>query len=393
MQHTADGDTAYALSDAAGRPHWSRSAEGTVTSFIHEPAETAGRLQAVTEESADSGSRVRERLTYGAATDDDLKNRNLAGAVIRHCDNAGFTETFSIALTGHPLKREQQQLPPYSPAPDWSGSNEPETEGPLTLSGTYDATGSPLTQTNAAGVTTISLYDVSGAVRESRLRYAGSTGEPEKERVTLRNILRRANGVVLSQMAGNGILETFIYDDLTQLLSRHTVQRQPGHPLGALVISDLCYTYDPTRNILSLENIGADPSWHNNQQITGRRVYGYDTLYRLTSATGRERVMSTQRRGPLPRERTDPTAGSTGARIQKSISMTTATTCSYRHITERSHGRVIQRCRCKATGVCCGKAGRPRSPTRTRLTCWADGAGLWRTDGLWHCTRTVSSEA
>lgn len=308
--HTADGDTSYSFSDAAGRPLWNRSAQGTVNIFTYEPPGTAGRLLMVTEAGTGDGPRVRERCSYAAADDADAKARNLAGAAVVLCDNAGVTETFSVALTGQPLEGEQRLLLADAPEPDWSAVSQPATEAPLPVSGTYDSTGNRLSQTNAAGVTISTAYDVSGAVRGTRVRYSPEPGAPAEEVVTMRDILYRADGVVLSQTAGSGITETFAYDDRTQYLTRHVVRRPEGHPSGALLLSDLHYDYDPAGNILSLEDKGADPAWHNNQQATRWREYGYDTLYRLTSATGRERVAASQRRGPLPRERVDRTAGS-----------------------------------------------------------------------------------
>ncbi|MGN7915827.1 hypothetical protein ACTJJI_26200, partial [Enterobacter sp. 22466] len=117
MLHTADGDATYTLSDAAGRPLWTRNAQDTVNSFTYEPAGTAGRLLTVTEVSADGGTRVRDRLSYVAADDADAKARNLAGTAAVRYDNAGLTETLSVALTGQPLKSEQRLLPAGAPAP------------------------------------------------------------------------------------------------------------------------------------------------------------------------------------------------------------------------------------------------------------------------------------
>ncbi|MHA1057142.1 RHS repeat domain-containing protein [Enterobacter mori] len=311
--HTADGDASFSLTDAAGRPLWARSAQGAVSTFTYEAPETAGRPLTVTETATTQDgtprSRVRETFHYGPA-DADHRARNLAGALTVHRHNAGYSGLLALSLTGQPLSTEEQLLPADAELPDWSDGAEPETEAPLTTGGTYDATGAPLTQVNAAGVTTVTAYDVSGAVSENRLRYAGTAGEPERDIVTLRDILYRADGVVLSQTAGSGILETFVYDDLTQFLSRHTVQRPAGHPLGALVISDLHYAYDPAGNILQLNEMATQTQWHRNRVTDGRRVYAYDTLYRLISATGRERVMRAQRSGPLPRELTHSTAGS-----------------------------------------------------------------------------------
>ncbi|MHA1053686.1 RHS repeat domain-containing protein [Enterobacter mori] len=301
--HTADGDASLALTDTAGRSLWARSAQGTVSTFTYEAPETAGRPLSVTETATTEGggtvSRVRETFTYGPA-DGTHRARNLAGALTVHRHNAGCSRLLALSLTGQPLSTEEQLLAPEAALPDWPGSEAALEVSRLTTRGTYDATGAPLTQTNAAGVTTVTAYDVSGAVRESRLRYAGTAGEPEQDVVTLTDILYRADGVVLSQTAGNGITQTYEYDPKTQRLRRHTVQRPAGHPQGAQVISDLHYAYDPAGNILTLNEMATDAQWHRNRMTDGMRTYAYDTLYRLVSATGRERLPDTAR-GPQTR--------------------------------------------------------------------------------------------
>ena len=124
------------------------------------------------------------------------------------------------------------------------------------------------------------------------------------EVTTLKDILYRADGAVLSRTSGNGVTQTYRYDPCTQRLACHTVQRPAGHPLGAMVISDLYYGYDPAGNILTLNEAATQTQWHRNRVTDGRRAYAYDTLYRLVSATGRERLADTAR-GPQARLQAD----------------------------------------------------------------------------------------
>lgn len=288
--HTADGDGSLTLNDAAGRPLWSRNAQGTVTTVQYEDAGEGGRPAFLTETvTGIAEGRVRERYGYHPLTDEAVRARNLAGALAEHYDNAGVTRPLSVSLSGQLLASEQQLLKPEAGEADWpvpSGSS-PDLEAPLTVSGTYDATGAPLAQTNAAGVTTVSAYDIRGAVSETRLQYQDTSGQ--QDIITLKDILYRADGVVLSQVAGNGVTEKYTYDPQTQYLTRHTVSRPDTHPQGILLISDLHYTCDPAGNIIFLEDKGTDPVWYNNRRVTGLREYTYDSLYRLISATGRER--------------------------------------------------------------------------------------------------------
>lgn len=287
MLHTADGDSSLTLTGAAGQPLWSRNAQGTVSVVTYETAGNGGRPVSLTETATGGAARIREQYEYASLTDAVAKAHNLAGALTAHHDNAGISRPLSVSMTGQPLQSDQRLLKPAITEPDWATLTAADTEASLTISGTYDATGTPLTQTNAAGVTTLTAYDISGAVKEARLQYEDK--ERIKEVITLKDIIRRADGVVLSQAVGNGITDSYKYDPQTQLLARHLTQRPADHALGPLLISDLHYDYDPAGNIISLEDKGTDPGWYNNQQATGLRKYGYDSLYRLVSAKGRER--------------------------------------------------------------------------------------------------------
>ncbi|EKT4466545.1 hypothetical protein QEL93_001942 [Pseudomonas putida] len=287
--HTADGDAAFTLPDVAGRPLWARNAQGTVSTAAYEAANAGGRPLSLSETALGApAGRVREQYAYAPLAEAKWQALNLAGSQVELRNNAGISRPLSVSLTGQPLAAEQRLLKVEIETPDWSTTTADDTEAPLSIAGTYDATGAPLAMTNAAGITSLTDYAINGAVTQTRLVYReqGST----KETVTLTAIQYRADGLVLSQTAGNGVIDRYEYDAKTQRLSRHLTERPKGHPQGPLVISDLHYRYDPVGNITRLEDQGADPTWHANQQATGLREYTYDTLYRLASATGRERT-------------------------------------------------------------------------------------------------------
>jgi len=311
MIHTADGDETYSVADAAGRSIWSRSAQGTVNTLSYEAAAVGGRLLRITEAAMGVTPRVREAFTYAPEDDAEMKSHNLAGATIRHYDNAGYMEVFDISLTRQVLKRVRRLMMAEAELPDWGAPSPPETEMPLAINVTYDATGYALTQTNAAGVKVVMAYDVSGAVSETHLRYVITPGISQQETITLKSVLYRADGVMLSQTAGNGVVETYKYDPQTLYLTRRLAARPAGHPSGAAVINDLHYAYDPAGNILSLKEMATNVRWHSNRMTDGQRTYSYDTLYRLVLATARERLADTAR-GPQTRLKADG-SGSTGA--------------------------------------------------------------------------------
>ncbi|MFJ4153539.1 RHS repeat-associated core domain-containing protein [Pseudomonas sp. NPDC089752] len=282
--HTADGDAALTLIDSADRPLWTCNAQGTLTRTLYEAVKDGGRPIGTEEQPAGGPARLRERSQYAPA-DAEHRQRNLAGIAILMHDNAGRLQTCALSLTDQPLETRQRLLRPEADQPDWGGDSERELETqPLIVMAHHDALGSVLRQTNAAGVTTVTTYAVSGAVSETRLRHGAD------ETRVLETIERRADGKVLSQTAGNGVVDTYVYSPRSRRLAQHRTERPSSHPLGALVICDLHYVYDPAGNILGLDDQGTDPEWHSNQEANGLREYRYDSLYRLVSATGRERA-------------------------------------------------------------------------------------------------------
>ncbi|HGM5581148.1 TPA: RHS repeat-associated core domain-containing protein [Pseudomonas putida] len=280
---TADGDTSLSLADASGRPLWACNAQSTCHWHTYEAPEQGGRKSAVFEHPAAGVARMRERLVYAATTDTE-RQRNLAGVTLKHFDNAGLTHTTLMSLVSEPLETQQRLLPPEAEQPDWTGSSEDDLEeDPLVTVNRYDATGDVLACTNAVGVTSTKTLDVSGAVSQTHLRQGA------KEAIALAAVTRRADGVVVAQTSGNGVVELYSYSPTSQRLIQHRTERPAGHASGYLLISDLHYSYDPAGNILALDDQGADPQWHDNQQSGGLRKYAYDTLYRLVEASGRER--------------------------------------------------------------------------------------------------------
>ncbi|MEN5305448.1 RHS repeat-associated core domain-containing protein [Pseudomonas sp. TWI628] len=281
--HTVDADATLALTDSAGRALWASNAQGTVLAHAYEHDSAGGRLVEVCEQAAGDVKRQRERLDYGEPLA-ARRSHNLAGECVAHFDNAGVMYTHSLSLGGRALETCQQLLRPQAQQPDWAGSSEQELEPPLRVINRMDAVGARLEQVNAVGVSTRSVYDVSGAVAQTWM------GQGAGETLVLKAVQRRADGVPLSQTAGNDVTDTYAYSARSQYLSRHRTYRRGDHPQGKLEISDLHYTYDPVGNILSLDDQGASPTWHRNTRADGLREYGYDTLYRLVSASGRERI-------------------------------------------------------------------------------------------------------
>lgn len=282
--HTADGDATFTLKDSANRPLWAHNASATSNMFVYEAPAAGGRLTTVVEQAAAGLPRQRERFRYAPA-DTANRDRNLAGSLVGQFDNAGLSHTRSRSLTDQVLETQRQLLHAEAGLPDWASGSEDELETPpLLMTAHYDATGALLESTNAAGVTTLTAYDIGGSACVASMR------QGENQAVVFKDVQRRADGAVLSQTAGNGVVDSYAYSPFTPRLIHHQTARPADHPQGELVICDLHYHHDPAGNLLALDDQGADPTWHRNQQVSGLREYTYDTLYRLVSATGRERA-------------------------------------------------------------------------------------------------------
>ncbi|BDM22165.1 RHS repeat-associated core domain-containing protein [Pseudomonas sp. LRP2-20] len=282
VQQTADGDAVITLNDSAGRALWSLNAQGTAQCTQYEAPLNGGRHIATLERPAGGPGRLRERLRHADASASN-RQHNLAGTVFEHFDNAGVVRTCAQSLTAKVLEAQRRLLRPEADLPDWAGTSEGELEPPLLTMARHDAVGAILADTSSAGICTLSTYDISGALSNTLLSHG------ERKAIALKAVQRRADGRVLSSTAGNDVVDTYVYSPTTHRLISHQTARPGKHPLGGLVISDLHYQHDPVGNLLSLEDRAAKRQWHRNLETEGLREFRYDSLYRLASATGRER--------------------------------------------------------------------------------------------------------
>ena len=86
---------------------------------------------------------------------------------------------------------------------------------------------------------------------------------------------------------GNNSKTVYSYDKDSFRLSRLETVNLDGK------VQDLNYTYDPVGNISTIINLAEDTIFFNNQKVEPSNGYGYDALYRLTFATGREHIGQT----------------------------------------------------------------------------------------------------
>ena len=163
---------------------------------------------------------------------------------------------------------------------------------PYRSSRTYGPLGTVLSQTDAGDHQQQSRYDIAGQLKQVELRLKGS---PNWQPV-LKDAQYNAAGQIIEQRAGNDVLSTWTYDPADGRLCTQRAQKNAEPAL-----QDFEYFYDRVGNIIRIDDHTFKPIYFANQLIDGHRDFTYDSLYRLTSATGYDDALPSDVPGrPLP---------------------------------------------------------------------------------------------
>ncbi|MCZ6249652.1 RHS repeat domain-containing protein [Vibrio parahaemolyticus] len=231
------------------------------------------------------------------------KAHNLAGQCISHYDTAGLVQTDSIALTGVALSVSRRLLKDADNpdvVADWQGGdasvwNEQLSKEDYVTLTTTDATGTVLTTIDTKGNVQRVAYDVSGLMSGSWLTLKGKA-----EQTIVKSLTYSAAGQKPREEQGNGVVTTYSYEPETQRLIGIKTERPTGHALGAKVLQDLRYEYDPVGNVVTINNDAEETRFWRNQKVVPENTYTYDSLYQLVQATGREMANAGQQSNHLP---------------------------------------------------------------------------------------------
>ena len=286
-RESSDSGEQVTLFDAAGRPAWTRDGRGTVQTVAYDEL---GRPESGCEQlSGSEDIRVSWRSGYGDAgpADDGSRGNNLRGINVAQYNDGGLLQINSVALSGAVLSQTQRFLASAESLPDWpedDTARETLLEADVyTTTTAVDARGATLSQTDAAGHKLAWRNDVSGHVCYQDVTPAG--GETQ---TLLAGITWSAAGQVLAEAAGNGVTTTYGYDPQNQWLATMTARRADNTTLQAL-----SYGYDFTGNVTSMSDGSVASRYYRNQATSGARLFTYDALYQLLSATGRENATNT----------------------------------------------------------------------------------------------------
>jgi insecticidal toxin complex protein TccC len=260
----------------------------------------SGRLSALATHSPGADPTVVQRFFWGDNSPDS-RGRNLAGQCVRHYHQAGLTSLQAASITGLALDSSRRLLKDDQ-GPGWDADCESEWAerldvGQYSTQASFDAVGAPVTMTDAKGNRQRMSYDVSGRTLQTWMKAAGQA----REQVIIKAASYTAAGMMSVEEHGNGVVVRNRYDEATQALNSAHI----GYLDGRRDLRDLRYEYDPVGNLLAITNMAHATQFWRNQKVEPQQTYTYDSLYRLTQATGRE--MANARRS----SRTLPAAGPT----------------------------------------------------------------------------------
>lgn len=238
-----------------------------------------------------------EYIIYGEGHGDnpsDDKVFNLRGKPVILYDTAGKVTTADYDFKGNLLTSSRTFAKDYKKTPNWPDV-DPDSlliEGDdytFTSITEYDALNRPTKQIAPDGRITIPQYNPA-AFLEKVILHKDASDEDGIEYV--KNINYDAKGQRTRIQYGNGVSTRYDYEPETfRLTKMYTTRLSPsgeGAGGGPNVLQDLNYAYDPTGNIIQIEDKAIPVQFFNNQKIEGKNEYTYDALYRLIYANGRE---------------------------------------------------------------------------------------------------------
>lgn len=232
--------------------------------------------------SGDAQPHCVERLEYGAYSVAEAA-LNRCGRVIRHDDGGGsvFHERYGVhgevALQTRRFRQWDAVLD--WPQPEAQREARLELERFATTAG-FNALGERLYHTDAKGHRVEYAYGVDGQTTGVFLVLKGSVRQCLSDQYRY-----NAAGQLLHQRAGNGVVRTLHYHPCDGRC-RQMIAHLPG--AAAQRLQDVQYDYDPVGNIVRIDDREQLTHWSRNTRVDALSTYEYDTLSRLTKASGRE---------------------------------------------------------------------------------------------------------
>ncbi|NKL24485.1 SpvB/TcaC N-terminal domain-containing protein [Rhizobium leguminosarum] len=265
-----DGKPALKLYDFSGQPvtEWDRRGYERIILFdaLRQPVST--RVKGL------SLDQTVERTIYGTQA-----SRNNVHKPVEQYDQSGIRRTEGYNIAGNPADRSVQYRMDYATEANWDDPRAVQLQKAVYRSDlTYTAQSNPLDTRYHNGAVLSRIYTRNSWMQALHLM-------PEAGGAATAIIPRMEyapnGGPVLIEL-GTGAISRFTYDPETLRLERLVTRTA-----DQTAVQDLGYTYDPVGNVMAVANPLGVPG--STGPASGDAEFAYDSLYRLTSATGREK--------------------------------------------------------------------------------------------------------
>ncbi|KAB8194366.1 hypothetical protein FKV24_006005 [Lysobacter maris] len=267
-----DSGTRVAFNDALGRLVHQWDGRGV---HSRRDYDAMNRITGIYVDGALGLQQVVERLSYGtdAAT-------NSIGRRVELRDASGVLSEGPFDLGGKPVSSRFQLRVDYVDEVDWSPGKTVALEPARTTLSERNAFEQLIDKTCADGSRQRNDYYAIGWMASADLTLAGATAPSQ----VLAQAVYSPEGKRASAQLGSDLLAVRRYEDSTgRLLGIDTSRRGDGKALQRIA-----YTYDPVGNVTCAEDATVPLVFCNQSQIGPRQDYGYDAIYRLRQASGRE---------------------------------------------------------------------------------------------------------
>jgi RHS repeat-associated protein len=272
FQHSIDAGDRWSLVDVLGQPLWRRDARGQL---IETEYDVLRRPVAVRVTPPGGPAYVAEKIVWGE--DAPASVPYARGRVYQRFDGAGIATSEAYDFKGNLETSSRQLASDYHVSPDWSADPPLDAEI-LRITTRFDALNRPVQITAPEGSVITPRYNEAALLDRVHAVVHG-TDLPLIDAIDYNE-----KGQRTSMLYAGAARSTFEYDRYTlRLAALNTTRTSDGHALQRL-----SYTYDPTGNIVQIDDAVIAPVWRDGQLTDGTARFTYGPTYRLSTATGRE---------------------------------------------------------------------------------------------------------
>ena len=292
----ADSGERWSLPDVTGKPVRGWDARGTELRWKYDNLRRQTHAYATFLNGVET---LRVRTFFGESAPDGAAH-NLRTRPCAIFDGAGLLHTVDVDFKGNALDIRRQLVADAFTEPDWSSlagitdvgaalaaaATVLETTSHSTLT-EYDALSRVTLVTSADGSRTRPTYNEANLLERMETQ-VGGTGQWIP---FVGNLDYNARGQRTLIELGNGVKSAYGYEDDTFRLSSVDTR-------GVANLQALRFTYDPVGNIVRSDDPVQETVFYANNAVGATRTFGYEPIYRLSTATGREHIGQTGQPGP-----------------------------------------------------------------------------------------------